>query len=43
MRRKRTKPEEAPTIWRVPDALWQQIQPLVEEYSPPKRDYTQTD
>lgn len=37
MRRKRTKPEELPTIWRVPDDLWQKIQPLLQESDPPKR------
>ena len=36
MRRKRTKPDELPTIWRVPDELWQKIKPLLEEYDPPK-------
>lgn len=36
MRRKRTKSDTLPTIWRVPDDLWQKIQPLVEQYDPPK-------
>ncbi len=36
MRRKRTKPNELPTIWRVPDDVWQQIKPLVDQYDPPK-------
>lgn len=36
MRKKGTKPDELPTIWRVSDDLWQQIQPLVEQYDPPK-------
>ena len=27
---------ELPTIWRVPDALWAQIQPLLTELDPPK-------
>jgi hypothetical protein len=38
MRRKRTKSDELPTIWRVPDDLWERIKPLVEQqYDPPKR------
>ncbi len=36
MRRKRTKLDVLPTIWRVPDDLWQKIQPLLEAYDPPK-------
>lgn len=32
-------PEEKPlpTIWRVPDELWERIEPILEEYDPPKR------
>jgi putative transposase len=26
-----------PTIWRVPDALWEKIEPIIEEHDPPKR------
>jgi putative transposase len=25
-----------PTIWRVPDELWEKIEPIFEEYDPPK-------
>lgn len=35
MRKKRAKSNELPTIWRVPDDLWQKIQPLLEQYVPP--------
>jgi putative transposase len=37
MRSKRTKPDELPTIWRVPEDLWRKIKPLLDEYDPPKR------
>ncbi len=36
MRKKRANRNELPTIWRIPDDLWQQIQPLVDEHDPPK-------
>lgn len=36
MRRKRTKLDELPTIWRVPDDLWQKIKPLLDKHDPPK-------
>ena len=26
-----------PTIWRVPDDLWEKIEPILEQYDPPKR------
>jgi transposase len=26
-----------PTIWRVPDELWEKIEPILIEYDPPKR------
>ncbi len=36
MRKHRAKPNDLPTIWRVPDDLWQRIKPLLDEYDPPK-------
>ena len=36
MRKKRSKPDEMPTIWHVPDDLWMRIEPLLLEYDPPK-------
>lgn len=29
--------EITPTLWRVPDALWAQIEPVLKELDPPKR------
>ncbi len=29
-------PEPMPTIWRVPDELWAQVQPIIRELDPPK-------
>ncbi len=26
-----------PTIWRVPDELWERIEPILREHDPPKR------
>jgi hypothetical protein len=26
-----------PTIWRVPDELWEKIEPILREHDPPKR------
>jgi transposase len=26
-----------PTIWRVPDELWEKIDPILKEYDPPKK------
>src|SRR5688500_15536283 len=38
MPRKRAKSADTlPTIWRVPDELWAQIQPLLAELDPPRR------
>ncbi len=31
-----TKPEDLPTIWRVPDELWALIEPILAQYDPPK-------
>lgn len=36
MPRKRKEPKPLPTIWRVPDALWTQIAPILAEHDPPK-------
>jgi putative transposase len=33
-RRKQVKP--LPTIWRVPDALWEKVEPVLAELDPPK-------
>jgi len=30
------RPEDLPTIWEVPDALWARIAPIVAELDPPK-------
>ena len=35
-RKRETKPEPLPTIWRVPDELWAQIEPILARYDPPK-------
>ncbi len=29
-------PEGMPTIWRVPDELWDQVRPIIRELDPPK-------
>jgi transposase len=36
MPRQRTKPKDLPTIWRVPDDLWTQIEPILAQHDPPK-------
>ena len=33
----RVKREPLPTIWRVPDELWAEIAPIIEELDPPNR------
>lgn len=33
---KETNPNELPTIWRVPDELWQRFLPVIDEMDPPK-------
>ena len=30
------RPEDLPTIWKVPDALWERIAPILAELDPPK-------
>ena len=30
------RPEDLPTIWEVPDALWERIAPILAEVDPPK-------
>ncbi len=32
-----TEEKPLPTIWRVPDELWEKIEPILAEYDPPKR------
>ncbi len=32
-----TEEKPLPTIWRVPDELWERIEPILAEYDPPKR------
>lgn len=36
MPKKARRPGELPTIWRVPDDLWEVIEPVLAEYDPPK-------
>jgi len=36
MPRTRKEPKELPTIWRVPDDLWEQIVPVLAAHDPPK-------
>jgi transposase len=35
MARRTRKVEPLPTIWRVPDELWEKIEPLIDRYDPP--------
>lgn len=35
-RKRETSLEPLPTIWRVPDELWAQIEPILAQYDPPK-------
>jgi putative transposase len=35
-RKRETKLEPLPTIWRVPDDLWAQIEQILAQYDPPK-------
>ena len=37
MARKRRTPKVLPTIWRVPDELWERIEPVLNELDPPAR------
>ena len=32
-----TQEKPLPTIWRVPDELWEKIEPILAEHDPPKR------
>jgi putative transposase len=32
-----SKERPIPTIWRVPDELWEKIEPILAEYDPPKK------
>ena len=32
-----TEENPLPTIWRVPDELWEKIEPILAEYDPPKK------
>ena len=36
-RRRRVGPLPLPTVWRVPDELWAQIRPILDQYDPAKR------
>lgn len=36
MGRRRKKPKPLPTIWRVPDELWNKVQPVLARLDPPK-------
>ena len=31
------RPKRMPTIWGVPDELWERIAVLIDQYDPPKR------
>jgi putative transposase len=32
-----TEEKPLPTIWRVPDELWEKVEPILAEYDPPKK------
>jgi len=36
MARKRKKVKTLPTIWQVPDELWNKMKPIIDRYDPPK-------
>ena len=36
MPKRKREPRALPTLWRVPDALWERIKPILEQYDPPK-------
>jgi putative transposase len=36
MGRNRKEVKKLPTIWRVPDKLWEKIRPIIEQHDPPK-------
>src|SRR5215510_11785056 len=36
MGRRRKEPKRLPTIWRVPDDLWERIEPVLADLDPPK-------
>jgi hypothetical protein len=36
MAKKRKKVKTLPTIWKVPDELWNKIKPIIQHYDPPK-------
>jgi putative transposase len=36
MDKKRKKLKTLPTIWQVPDELWNKIQPIIQQHDPPK-------
>lgn len=36
MAEKRKDIKKLPTIWRVPDQLWNKVTPIIEKYDPPK-------
>jgi putative transposase len=37
MARNRRKVETLPTIWHVPDELWDRVRPIIGQHDPPKR------
>jgi transposase len=37
MAKRKNPPKPLPTLWRVPDPLWEILEPILEEQDPPKR------
>jgi putative transposase len=37
MAKRKKPPKPLPTLWRVPDPLWEILEPILEEQDPPKR------
>ena len=37
MARRRRERKPLPTIWQVPDDLWKQVEPILEEHDPARR------
>ena len=36
MSKNTSREKPLPTIWRVPDELWEKIEPILKEHDPPK-------